>query len=409
MIIKVKKSINALICSVLSDELFSKMNKAHKYFITNILWMFASIKGRINFLQLERFSKFCEQYFRIGFQKDFDFLSFNTTLVKHLSGDLAIAIDPSYISKSGKCTSGVGNFWSGCASKAKWGLELCGFALVDILSNTAYHLKAYQSPCSHELKQQDSDLLSYYGHLVKVHSKDWLKLSKYLLADAYFSKKGFVDRTVHCGMHLISRLRNDADLKYLYHGPQKTGRGRPKLYAGKVDKQAPEPEYFVLEEDKPECQVFSAVVYCKAFKRKIRVALVVFYKNGKETTRKMYFSTDLSLTAVQIFTYYRSRFQIEFIYRDAKQHAGLNHCQGRSKQKLDFHWNAALTTVNLAKVMHQCDENPDKGKFSMKNFKTLCHNTLLLERFIDVFGINPNAALNQKKIKELLFFGNMAA
>ena len=138
MIIKVKKSINMLIYNVLSDELFSKMNKPHKYFIANFLWMFASIKGRINFLQLERFSKFCEQYFRIGFQKDFDFLSFNTTLVKeHLSGDLAIAIDPSYISKSGKCTSGVGNFWSGCASKAKWGLELCGFALVDIPDNTA--------------------------------------------------------------------------------------------------------------------------------------------------------------------------------------------------------------------------------------------------------------------------------
>ena len=45
----------------------------------------------------------------------------------------------------------------------------------------------------------------------------------------------------------------------------------------------------------------------------------------------------------------------------------------------------------------------------MANFKTLCHNTLLLERFIDVFEINPNSALNQKKVKELLYFGKMAA
>ena len=149
-------------------------------------------------------------------------------------------------------------------------------------------------------------------------------------------------------MHLISRLRAGADLKYLYHGPRKTGRGRPKLYAGKVDKQAIEPKYFVLKEDNPDCRVFSAVVYCQAFKRKIRVALVVVYKNGKETIRNVYFSTDLSLTAQQIFTYYHSRF---LIYRDAKQHTGLNHCQGRSKQKLDFHWNAALTTVNLAKSL----------------------------------------------------------
>jgi hypothetical protein len=100
---------------------------------------------------------------------------------------------------------------------------------------------------------------------------------------------------------------------------------------------------------------------------------------------------------------------IEFIYRDAKQHTGLEHCQGRSKQKLDFHWNTALTTVNLAKIQHKCDENTYKGNFSMANSKTLYNNTLLLERFIDVFGINPYSALNRKKIIELLEYGKIAA
>ena len=123
----------------------------------------------------------------------------------------------------------------------------------------------------------------------------------------------------------------------------------------------------------------------------------------------MYFSTDLNLTASQVFTYYRSRFLIEFIYRDAKQYTGLCHCQGRSGEKLNFHRNAALTTVNLAKIQHNKNENHDKEKFSMPNSKTLYNNILLLERFIDVFGINPNSTLNQKKIKELLGFGKIAA
>ena len=252
-------------------------------------------------------------------------------------------------------------------------------------------------------------MLAFYGKLVIEHSKEWLKFSKYLLADAYFSKKPFVDQTIQAGMHLISRLRDDADLKYIYKGAKKTGKGKPKLYDGKIDKQSPDPKHFILEEENPDYKVFSAVVYCKAFKRKIQLALVVFLKDGNEMTRKMYFSTDLSMTAMQVLTYCRSRFQIEFIYRDAKQYTGLNHCQGRSKQKLDFHWNAALTTINLAKILHQCDENHDKGNFSMANFKTLCHNILLLERFTDVFGINPNSTLNQKKIRELLYFGNIAA
>jgi hypothetical protein len=412
MIIKVKQNFTSLIFNVLSNSSFSKMSKPRKYFIAHTLWLFASIKGRINFLQLERFSKFCEQYFRIGFQKTLDFLSFNSILLKkHFSSStvLAIALDPSYIDKSGKATKGVGTFWSGCAGKAKRGLELCGFAVVNVLAGEAFHLKAFQSSSPEELKKQGSDLLSHYGKLVVEHAKEWLSFSKYLLADAYFSKKPFVDCVLEAGMHLISRLRDDADLKYLYQGEQNTGKGRHKLYAGKVNVKKPDMEYFCLEKITPEYQMFSAVVYCKAFKRKIRIALVVFYKNGKETARKMYFSTDLNLTASEVFTYYRSRFQIEFIYRDAKQYTGLCHCQGRSGEKLDFHWNAALTTVNLAKIQHLEDENLAHENFSMANCKTLYNNILLLERFIDVFGINPNSALNQKKIKELLNFGKIVA
>src|SRR5215469_1801972 len=63
-----------------------------------IATFWSGLKGRINFLQMGRFSKFCEQYFRIGFQKKFDFLTFNSILLeKHLSTDLAIALDPSYM------------------------------------------------------------------------------------------------------------------------------------------------------------------------------------------------------------------------------------------------------------------------------------------------------------------------
>ncbi|MDP4291928.1 MAG: transposase [Bacteroidota bacterium] len=63
---------------------------------------------------------------------------------------------------------------------------------------------------------------------------------------------------------------------------------------------------------------------------------------------KLHFSTDLPQEGKQIVRYYRSRFQIEFQYRDAKQHTGLTHCQAKSENKLDFHFNASLTAVNLA-------------------------------------------------------------
>ena len=411
MITRIKYDFINLINSALSAYSFSAMNQPRKKFILYTLYLFASIKGRINFLQPGRFGKYCEQYFRINFQHKFDFLPFNTQLLQErLSRDRAIAIDPSYLFKSGKCTPGVGRFCSGCAAKAKWGLEIAGFAVVDTIANTAYHLKAFQSPTPEELKSKDSNLLAHYGGLVLNNARQWLSFSQYLLADAYFSKKPFIDKVREAGMHLVSRLRDDAHLQYLYTGAQKAGRGRDKKYAGKMNVKSPETDYFVLEEDSPQMKVLSAVLHARAFKRNIKVVLVIYYdKQGRETTRKLYFSTDTKMEALKLVKYYRSRFQIEFLYRDAKQYSGLEHCQARSKEKLDFHFNAALTLVNLSKIYHQMNQDTNKGDFSMANFKSLFHNILMLDLFISTFGINPNTTKNQIKIKELLDFGKIAA
>ena len=81
----------------------------------------------------------------------------------------------------------------------------------------------------------------------------------------------------------------------------------------------------------------------------------------------------------------------------------------RSQNKLNFHFNAALTTVNLAKMHWMDNRKTESEPFSMAEFKTLCYNKLLLDRFLSVFAINPNAAKNQQKIKELYTYGLIAA
>jgi hypothetical protein len=69
--------------------------------------------------------------------------------------ECVVAFDPSYIKKSGKKTFGLGMYWSGCSAKAKWGLDSCGFAVVDILQNTAFHLNAIQTPRSKEVHPEN--------------------------------------------------------------------------------------------------------------------------------------------------------------------------------------------------------------------------------------------------------------
>ena len=406
----VSNDIKVLIYNILGGDSFPELNKPRKDFIVCVLWHILSIKGKINFLQFGRYSSFSEQTYRNQFEKKFDFFAFNKQLINRVSsGERVIALDPSCIPKAGKSTYGRGKYWSGVAKAAKWGLDICGFAVVDIVNNTALHLNAWQTPSAAELVAKGLNLLTYYASLVTENSKKFKEFSDYIVADAYFSKKPFVDKILSAGLHLISRLRDDSVLRYKYYGELTGKQGRPKEFDGKVDVKNLDTNYFSLDLSTEEIKIYSAVVNSKAFKMDIKLAVAIFFKDGKEVARKLYFSTDLEQEGGKIVCYYRSRFQIEFLYRDAKQFTGLTTCQARSENKLDFHFNAALTVVNLAKQDWLPNKKATRKPFSMADYKTLYNNTLMLERFMCRFAINPNTAKNQKIVKELLDYGKIAA
>jgi hypothetical protein len=409
VIIKTNQNVKYLIANILQGDVFCNINKARKNFIISVLWHILSIKGRINFLQLGRFSSQNEKTFRNQFEKKFDFFSFNKQLINEVaSEERVVALDPSYIPKSGKSTYGGGRYWSGVAKAAKWGLDICGFAVVDVINNTALHINAWQTPSAQDLLNRGLNLLTYYASLVTENAEKFKEFSDYLVADAYFSKKPFVEAVITTGLHFISRLRNDSVLMYKYTGTPTGKKGRPKKFDGKVDINNLDTKYFSLALSTEEIKIYSAIVYSRAFKRNIHLAVTIFFKNGKEVTRKLYFSTDLEQSAEKIVRHYRSRFQIEFLYRDAKQFTGLTSCQGRSENKLDFHFNAALTAVNLAKHDWLSNKTDAPKPFSMSNYKTQYNNALMIERFMCMFAINPYNAKNQKIVKELLEYGKIA-
>jgi len=386
----------------------SVLNKCRKDFLCEALILFLCIKGRINFLQLARFGKFKEQRYRQQFEKPFAFLDFNKELaLSHGGKRFVIAFDPSYINKSGKKTPGLGWYWSGSAGQSKWGIEIGGIAAIDIDNHTAFHLEAVQTLI------QDKDatsLTDWYANVIKERKDTLSSISRYIVADAYFSRKPFADRITSMELHLISRLRDDADLKYLSTSSKSGQRGRPRKYTGKIDPENIDKNYFQLIEHNEESVVNSAIVYSKSLKCNIRLVHVVYLnKKGRETV-KLYFCTDTNLPALDILDYYRCRFQIEFLYRDGKQFTGLNDSQSRSVNKLHFHLNASLTAINIAKIEHWLRLPKEIRKtFSMADIKTMNHNWLLLQRFFDVFAINAYSAKNQKYFNELIYYGTIAA
>lgn len=389
----------------------ANINKWRKDFMIEVFMLFLSIKGRINFFQLERYGQFTEQRYRQQFEKPFDFMEFNKQLaISNGSGRFVIAFDPSYISKSGKLTPGVGRYWSGCAQTSKWGLEISGIAAVDVDNNFAFHLEAVQTPGGKGDPNSDENLLDWYGNVLYERKETLAELSSYIVADAYFAKKPFVDRVLSMKMHLISRLRDDADLKYLFYGEKTGKKGRPRKHDGKINWANLNQDYFNVIQIDELTTVYFAIVYSKSFKRNIKIACEFTTSDKGKVTHKIYFSTDLDMEAQDIIKYYRSRFQIEFLYRDGKQHTGLEYSQARSSNKLHFHFNTSLTSINIARVCHWLSLPKEKREaFSMADVKTLYHNMLLLERFIDVFAVNPNKLKNQDIVKELIYYGTIAA
>ena len=88
-----------------------KISKPFEKTFMDTMKLFMAIPNRINFLQFGRYGSFSEQTYRNLFKNEtFDWFTFNSYIInEHLTGKRkAIAIDPSYIPKSGHKTPWIG-------------------------------------------------------------------------------------------------------------------------------------------------------------------------------------------------------------------------------------------------------------------------------------------------------------
>lgn len=401
----------------------SEKGKRYEDFFIHISLIFLSLRGRYNFLNMSRYGDKAESTYRTRFKKEHNIEEFNLELIKTcLSKEVFWAFDPSYLSKSGKESHGVGKFWSGCSGAMKWGQEISCIAAVGVKERTALHYKAVQTPS----KMDEKKLLEHYAEVLISEKASLQLISNIVVADAFFSKKSFVDELSEHNLILISRFRSDVRLQYLYVGPQKgfkgknigggkgSGGGAPRKYDGRVNLKNLNPQYFIpCYQDENEIG-YEAVVYCIAMKRVVRVVVVHKLKaDGTIKSVQVFFSTNPSIIGMDILLYYRLRFQQEFIFRDAKQYVGLQDCQARSEEQIDFHVNMSMTTVNIAKAVHHLNQDNHDIPFSMADIKTHYFNQLMIQKtldvFIDVSGIHPNLIINNPKILQLINLGKIAA
>lgn len=363
-----------------------------------------ALRGKANYLNMSRYSNYSEKTFRRQAQKTFPFETLNRELSKTaLCGTSILAGDASFIHKSGKHTYGLARFWNGSASRTERGLEISVLALVDE-RRQAMVLTAKQTPA---LASEESRV-GFYLRQLQDSRPYWPNGLKHGVFDGYYSKQTFVTGVCEAGLDMVGKLRADANLKYIYDGPQKP-RGRHRKYDGKVDFHDLS-SFESLGELEKDIHGYVQTVWHVSLKRPIQVVLLQSLKKPEKPTHVLLFSTDLNLSAERIIDYYGSRFAIEFLFRDAKQHLGLEDCQARNQTALDFHFNACFSALNLAKSEALKAYDAERPfVFSMQSQKCLSFNEHLLDRFISKFGLDQTCIKSQQAYHDLLFYGAIAS
>jgi Transposase DDE domain len=377
-------------------------------FVIHIVELWLGMNCRYVFSNMERWGSMTEKSYRNGFKKFFDWFNFNFMLLKQHGGKEVIAVfDPSYIGKSGKQTYGLGMFWSGTRQKALKGIEIGCLAFADAGSGTALHGEAVQTPSPKALKTAGKTLVNHYVGVIEKRISEILSVTRYLAVDGYFMKKEFINPLVGQGLQIVTKARSDANLMYLFNGRQKTGKGRKKLYDGKIDIKKIDKRRLRCCFSNEHMKVYAGVVYCVLLKCNVLAAFIYY---GDKAKPEIIVCTDTQMEAVKMCRYYGLRFQVEFLIRDAKQHTGLEDCMARDREKLHTHFNIAMTTVSVAKAAYYLSVPAEqRGSFSMADIKMKYMNQLIAKRIFANLALDMSCRKIKRIYNQCLNFGRLRA
>jgi putative transposase len=361
-----------------------------------------AMTGRITQLGISRWTDKGGSYRTVQrfFHTQIDWLAvkwlFFTRFVYDQNGTYLLAGDETVVTKSGKRTHGLDRFFSSLCDRAVPGLAFFSMALIHVGKRQAYSLSNEQVIRTEEEKQSakqrkqkqksqkqkqkgknstpkkprgrpkgsknknKADLpLSHELLRIQAQAKKVTALLQKKMAVSYFVLDGHFGNSLACQMvrqldlHLISKMRADAAL-YLQPTALQKQTTPQRKYGDRLDvTQMPEALLCSTHtEDGYETRVYRALCLHKHFGRLLNV--VILKRTHQESGRVghvILFSSDLFLGAEALIDYYRLRFQIEFTFRDAKQHFGLEDFMGIHKTSVANAMSLSLFMVNLSSYL----------------------------------------------------------
>jgi len=309
------------------------------------------------------------------------------------SGPYLLAGDEVVVSKAGKQTHGVGRFYSGLAQRVIPGISFLAVSLIDVEKRQSYPLQIEQllphqapdKPATPPEKrppgrpkgrknyekpppQLTPELTGLQGMLRDSLARITRLQVKHIVLDGKFGNYPATWTVRETGLHIISKMRRDAAL-YLPYTGDKPRRGPTPRYGDKLDyKHLPaDARVATRTEGDYHIDTYQFHLYHKDYPDLLNVVVIVktHLKTGKRG-HVVLFSTDTDLTAEQIVDYYSLRFQIEFNFRDAKQHWGLEDFMNVRQQAVTNAANLAFFMVNFSAALRQSEPTAHLSVLDLK-------------------------------------------
>lgn len=362
-------------------------------FLSLLLPLWVAVPGRVNALSFSRYSGLNERTFRRWMHRALPWHRLCVTLLHILMGcgainrHLILTIDATFIPKAGRETYGLGKFWNSCAGRAQRGLELSCIALMTSVGHHVFPISVRQTRPKKEKQDRLEQYLDQLRALYRLQ-RSWLSAHVCIaVADGQYAKKMFFDFFADEGVAFVTKLAVNANLLIPFTGTHPKRRGKRRKWEKKVDFRDFTGWTPVPGEDNE--QVWTKVVWAPHFTRFLRVVVIQrLDKRGQVLGHVVLCCTDTTKPAEHIRALYSARFQLEFVFRDAKQHAALTTGQMRSKKALENHWNAAFLTVSLVRAEQLLQQTARTGRpasslvFSMEDAKRRAFNVLFASRIL---------------------------
>ncbi len=229
---------------------------------------------------------------------------------------------------------------------------------------------------------------------------------KYLALDGHFGHNQAALMALENELHLISKLRKETPLFEKYEGNQKR-KGPRRKYGEKLNYQAMPIRY--LQKTEVEGQIitnyYQGIFLHKSFGMALNVVVIVKTDLKKQKVGYVIlFSSDEELGWEKLIEYYSLRFQIEFNFRDAKQHFGLEDFMNTTAKGVENAVNISFLMVNVsAKLL----KNSAEKLVGINDLKTHYRGAKYARWIIKKVLKNAEPILNKEILAEIGKLGSI--